>query len=219
MYCPQSTCHIFAEEGSILEIFQFCNNYSHPEVHSQWDQFKDVDGTQAVMRMSRNTKNKNRVFLTSQDGNSQFFQWVDSSLHPKVKELLGPKEPMRVPAVNSGLFCFQFIKEFKVPPREEGFLVVENCINSICTPDHFQGLGFQEWMCPTYEHYKSLGRTPETYQAIKGYYLKYAQECGQFAEAYKPLKLLVKHFLLGKEVQPTSSHCSFYRTAQEEATD
>ena len=69
-YCPQSTCHIFAEEGSILEILQFCNNYTHPEVQGQWDQLKDVAGTQTVLRMSRTAKNKNRVLLTSRHGNS-----------------------------------------------------------------------------------------------------------------------------------------------------
>ena len=223
-YCPQSTCHIFAEEGSILETLQFCNNYTHPEVQGQWDQLKDVAGTQTVLRMSRTAKNKNRVLLTSRDGNSRFFQWVDSPLHPKDKELLQPismssKEPKTVPAVASGLFCFPPIKEFKVPSREEGFVVVENCINSICSPDHFQGFRFQECMRPAYEHYKSLGRTPEAYQALKGYYMKYAQECGQFAEAYRHLKRLIDHFLLGTEVQPTSSRCSFYRTVEEQATD
>ena len=68
------------------------------------------------------------------------------------------------------------IKEFKVPPREKTFLVAENCITYICTPDHFQVLRFQEWMSPAYEHYKSLGRSSEAYQAVKGNYLKYARE-------------------------------------------
>ena len=149
---------------------------------------------------------------------------MDSPLHPKEKELLQPismssKEPTTAPAVDSGLLFFPPIEEFKVPLREEGFVVVENCINSICSPDHFQGLRFQECMRPAYEHYKSLGRTPEAYQALKGYYMKYAQECGQFAEAYRHLKRLIDHFLLGKEVQPTSSRCSFYRTVEEQATD
>ena len=96
---------------------------------------------------------------------------------------MSSKEPKTVPAVDSGLFCFPPIEEFKVPLREEGFAVVENCINSICSPDHFQGLRFQECIRPAYEHHKSLGRTPEAYQTLKGYYMKYAQECGQFAEA------------------------------------
>ena len=74
-------------------------------------------------------------------------------------------------------------------------------------------------MRPAYEHYKSLGRTPEAYQALKGYYMKYAQECGQFAVAYRHLKRLIDHLLLGKEVQPTSSRCSFYKTIEEQATD
>ena len=33
------------------------------------------------------------------------------------------------------------------------------------------------------------------------------------------LKRLIDHFLLEKEVQPTSSRCSFYRTIKEQATD
>lgn len=33
------------------------------------------------------------------------------------------------------------------------------------------------------------------------------------------LKRLIDHFLLEKEVQPTSSRCSFYRTIEEQATD
>lgn len=116
------------------------------------------------------------------------FQRVDSPLHPKDKELLQPismssKELKTAPAVDSGLFFFPPIEEFKVPLREEGFVVVENCINSICSPDHFQGLRFQECIRPAYEHHKSLGRTPEAYQTLKGYYMKYVQECGQFAEA------------------------------------
>ena len=69
-----------------------------------------------------------------------------------------------------------FFKEFKVPPREKTFLVAENCLTYICTPDHFQVLRFQEWMSPAYEHYKSLGRSSEAYQAVKGNYLKYARE-------------------------------------------
>ena len=149
---------------------------------------KDVAGTQTVLRMSRTAKNKNRVLLTSRHGNSRFCQWVDSPLRPKDKELLQPismssKEPKTAPAVDSGLLFFSPIEEFKVPLREEGFVVVENCINSICSPDHFQGLRFQECIRPAYEHHKSLGRTPEAYQTLKGYYMKYAQECGQFAEA------------------------------------
>ena len=117
-YCPQSTCHIFAEEGSILETLQFCNNYTHPEVQGQWDQLKDVAGTQTVLRMSRTAKNKNRVLPTSRDRNSRFFQWVDSPLHPKDKELLQPismssKEPKTVPAVESDLFCFPPIKRIQ----------------------------------------------------------------------------------------------------------
>ena len=65
--CPQSTCHIFAEEGNILEILQFCNNYTHPEKRGHWDQLKDVDGSQTVLRISLTAKNKNRVLLTSGD--------------------------------------------------------------------------------------------------------------------------------------------------------
>ena len=65
--CPQSTCHIFAEEGNILEILQLCNNYTHPEKRGHWDQLKDVDGSQTVFRNSRTAKNKNRVLLTSGD--------------------------------------------------------------------------------------------------------------------------------------------------------
>lgn len=164
-------------------MLQFCNNYTHPEVQGQWDQLKDVAGTQTVLRMSQTTKNKNRVLLTSRHGNSRFFQWVDSPLHPKDKELLQPismssKEPKTAPAVDSGLLFFPPIEEFKVPLREEGFVVVENCINSICSPDHFQGFRFQECIRPAYEHHKSLGRTPEAYQTLKEYYMKYAQECG-----------------------------------------
>ena len=84
---------------------------------------------------------------------------MDSPLHPKEKELLQPismssKEPTTAPAVDSGLLFFPPIDEFKVPLREEGFVVVENCINSICSPDHFQGLRFQECMRPAYEHQK-----------------------------------------------------------------
>lgn len=96
---------------------------------------------------------------------------------------MSSKEPKTVPAVDSGLFCFPPIEEFKVPLRKDGFVVVENCINSTCSLDHFQGLRFQECMRSDYEHHKSLGRTPEAYQALKRYYMKYAQECGQFAEA------------------------------------
>ena len=33
------------------------------------------------------------------------------------------------------------------------------------------------------------------------------------------LKRPIDHFLLEKEVQPTSSRCSFYRTIEEQATD
>ena len=40
------------------------------------------------------------------------------------------------------------IKEFKVPPREKTFLVAENCLTYICTPDYSKSLDFKSGWVP-----------------------------------------------------------------------
>lgn len=39
--CPKPACHNFADEDSILEILQFCNNYTHPEVRGNSIRFEN----------------------------------------------------------------------------------------------------------------------------------------------------------------------------------
>ena len=81
--------------------------------------------------------------------------------------------------------------EFQVRERPtDSFMVGDNKIRLVCTPDEFQGLRYQEWMKGACKLYKRLGRSPEAYLAFKRYYRKYAQQQGHCAEAYRHLKRL-----------------------------
>ena len=81
--------------------------------------------------------------------------------------------------------------EFHVRERPtDSFMIADNKIRLVCTPDEFQGLRYQEWMKGACKLYKSLGRSPEAYLAFKRYYRKYAQQQGHCAEAYRHLKRL-----------------------------